>query len=140
MKGDLQISSSEDTFRFISKSLSDIYDKIDKISEGVNILNNSIEELRSKLKTTTEDVTKKIYNLEGDNDNLRKLLIDKVMNLENTVIDDLKKALSKISVQDNQNFINDVRKLFREFKTISWLIEISSMGSFISNMYHKYNK
>ena len=114
-----------------------MYNKIDQISENLTILNNSIEDLRSTLKNTSQDVTKKISKLEDENDKLRKILIEKVMDLENTVIEDLKSTLSKITIQDNQEFINNVRKLYRELKTISWLTEISSMGKLITDLFER---
>ncbi|MHA1410061.1 MAG: hypothetical protein ACTSQY_07120 [Candidatus Odinarchaeia archaeon] len=133
-------TSGEETFKFISKALSDIYDKIDSISESLVTLNNSIEDLRTSLKTNSEDFTKKIDDLEKDNENLRKVLIEKVTTLENDMLENLKEALSAISLKKNQEFISELNTLFTQLKNISWLAEISSLGMVVAKKLSQYYK
>lgn len=104
---------------------------------NLKALNEAIDTLSSELKNKSEEIKKKLSVIEDSNEAFRKNLTDKLINIEQHAMDELRNGLNKITAQDNRELIVNIRKLFKDFKTISWLMELSSMGRFLIDILEK---
>ncbi|MHA1836208.1 MAG: hypothetical protein ACTSYQ_04715 [Candidatus Odinarchaeia archaeon] len=127
------ISDPNEVVKFVTQAFSDIYNKIDVISNGLEELNSSISDLRDFLNKISTEITSKISKLETENDEFRKNIVEKMVNMENNVLEELKNSLSNISFEDKM-FMGKIRQLFNNMKTIAWLVQISNLGKILSRI------
>ncbi|MEM2906919.1 MAG: hypothetical protein QW739_02430 [Candidatus Odinarchaeota archaeon] len=86
------------------------------------------------MKSKSMEMTAKLSSIEQSSEEFRKNLINKLTATEQHSIEEFRNVLNKILSQDNKAMVMVIRKLYKEFKTIAWLVELSSMSRLLTDL------